>query len=121
MGRGRNKTRATRGRARTIPVIAAFAHLARLARAGYVFAREGVLALIDPKPLPMPARTALWLARLLEKSSTGAARARLAEPGGARRVASGFSRTSMRLQRASLKVRCAPFWVIALSGIDALP
>jgi ubiquinone biosynthesis protein len=59
-------------------VIAAFAHLSRLARAGYVFAREGVLGLIDSRPLPMPARTALWFARLLEKSSTGAARARLA-------------------------------------------
>src|SRR5690349_8877234 len=59
-------------------VIAALAHLSRLARAGYVFAREGVLALIDPRPLPMTARTALWLARLLEKSTTGAARSRLA-------------------------------------------
>jgi ubiquinone biosynthesis protein len=59
-------------------VIAALAHLSRLARAGFVFAREGVLALIDPRPLPMPARTALWLARLLEKSKTGATRARLA-------------------------------------------
>src|SRR5215475_11501228 len=59
-------------------VIAALTHLSRLARAGFVFAREGVLALIDPKPLPMPARTALWFARLLEKSTTGAARARLA-------------------------------------------
>src|SRR5262245_31145934 len=68
-GRGRNSERR---------VIAALAHLSRLARAGFVFAREGVLGLIDPRPLPMPARTALWLARLLEKSSTGAARARLA-------------------------------------------
>jgi ubiquinone biosynthesis protein len=59
-------------------VIAAFAHLSRLARAGFVFAREGVLALIDPRPLPMPLRTALWFARLLEKSTTGAARSRLA-------------------------------------------
>jgi len=59
-------------------VILALAHLSRLARAGFVFAREGVLGLIDPKPLPMLPRTALWLARLLEKSTTGAARARLA-------------------------------------------
>src|SRR6266566_7338956 len=41
---------------RAITVILAFAHLSRLARAGFVFAREGVLALIDPRPLPMPAR-----------------------------------------------------------------
>ena len=59
-------------------MIAAFAHLSRLARAGFVFAREGVLALIDPRPLPMPLRSALWCARLLEKSTTGAARSRLA-------------------------------------------
>jgi ubiquinone biosynthesis protein len=59
-------------------VILAFAHLSRLARAGFVFAREGVLALIDPKPLPMLPRIALRLARLIEKPTTGAARARLA-------------------------------------------
>jgi len=59
-------------------VILALAHLSRLARAGFVFAREGVLALIDPKPLPMLPRIALRLARLLEKPTTGAARARLA-------------------------------------------
>ena len=33
-------------------VIAAVSHLFRLARAGFVFAREGVLALVDPAPLP---------------------------------------------------------------------
>ena len=43
-------------------MILAFAHLSRLARAGFVFAREGVLALIDPKPLPMLPRVALRLA-----------------------------------------------------------
>src|SRR5215510_14481894 len=59
-------------------VIAAFAHLSRLTRAGFVFAREGVLALVDPRPLPMPARSALWFVRRLEKSTTGAARTRLA-------------------------------------------
>ncbi len=59
-------------------MIAAFTHLARLTRAGFVFAREGVLGLIDAKSLPMPARVALRLARLIEKPSTGAARARLA-------------------------------------------
>src|SRR5262249_50085007 len=64
-GRSRPSSRAMgRGRNNELRVIAAFAHLSRLARAGFVFAREGVLALIDPKPLPMPARTALWLARL---------------------------------------------------------
>ena len=45
-------------------MISALSHLARLGRAGFVFAREGVLALIDPKPLPWSARTGLRIARL---------------------------------------------------------
>jgi ubiquinone biosynthesis protein len=36
-------------------VISALSHLARLARAGFVFAREGVLAIPYPVPLPLPA------------------------------------------------------------------
>jgi len=42
-------------------------HLIRLSRAGFVFAREGVFALVDPKPLPVPARFAIALARLIER------------------------------------------------------
>jgi ubiquinone biosynthesis protein len=54
-------------------VIAAVGHLFRLTRAGYVFAREGVLGLVDPTPLPAPARLGLKLARLFERPShTGA-------------------------------------------------
>jgi ubiquinone biosynthesis protein len=49
-----------------------------LARAGFVFAREGVLAIPDPKPLPLPARAALRIARLIERPTATAARARLA-------------------------------------------
>ena len=56
-------------------VIAAFSHLARLARAGFVFAREGVFALLDPKPLPLPARWRCGVARLIERPTTTAARA----------------------------------------------
>ena len=48
-------------------MISSFAHLARLARAGFVFAREGVFSLIDPAPLPLPARVGLHLARLIER------------------------------------------------------
>jgi ubiquinone biosynthesis protein len=59
-------------------VIAAPAHLARLARASLVFAREGVFALIDPKLLPFPTRLALRAARLLERPSSAAAANRLA-------------------------------------------
>jgi ubiquinone biosynthesis protein len=58
-------------------VISSLTHIARLARAGFVFAREGVLGLIDPRPLPMPARAGLRLARLFEKRQTGAASNRL--------------------------------------------
>ncbi len=45
-------------------------HLFRLAHVGIVFAREGVLGLIDPTPLPWLARTALAGARLLERPSS---------------------------------------------------
>jgi ubiquinone biosynthesis protein len=64
-------------------VIAAFAHLLRLGRAGFVFAREGVLGLIDPAPLPFSARSALSLARLWERPSTAET---------ARRVAAALTR-----------------------------
>jgi ubiquinone biosynthesis protein len=59
-------------------VIAAISHLSRLARAGFVFAREGVLGLIDPAPLPLPAQTAIKLARLIERPTSTTARGRLA-------------------------------------------
>jgi ubiquinone biosynthesis protein len=59
-------------------VIAAVSHLARLGRAGWVFAREGVLALIDTARLPMAARTALRLARLVERPASTVAANRLA-------------------------------------------
>ena len=57
-------------------MIPPLSHLTRLTRAGFVFAREGVLALVDPMPLPASARAALRLARLLERSNT-APRSRL--------------------------------------------
>jgi ubiquinone biosynthesis protein len=43
------------------------AHLARLGRAAYVFAREGVFGIVDPAPLPLPARMGLGIARLIER------------------------------------------------------
>jgi ubiquinone biosynthesis protein len=58
-------------------VIAALTHLTRLARAGTVFAREGVLALVDPKPLPGPARLALKTARLIERPTGSGSAGRL--------------------------------------------
>lgn len=52
-------------------MIPALSHLARLARAGFVLAREGVFAVIDPTPLPLPARAGLRLARLIERRAAG--------------------------------------------------
>jgi ubiquinone biosynthesis protein len=44
-------------------------HLLRLSRAGYVFAREGVLSLVDTRPLPMSARILVGLGRMIERPS----------------------------------------------------
>jgi ubiquinone biosynthesis protein len=59
-------------------VIAALYHLLRLTRAGFVFAREGVFALVDTRPLPLPAKTAVALARLIERPSAKSGENRLA-------------------------------------------
>jgi ubiquinone biosynthesis protein len=48
-------------------VISAFTHIARLARAGFVFAREGVFGAVDPSLVPPPGQLALKLARLIER------------------------------------------------------
>jgi ubiquinone biosynthesis protein len=58
-------------------VISAPAHLVRLTRAGFVFAHEGVLGLIDPVMVPVPARPLLRLVRLIERPARGSAEARL--------------------------------------------
>jgi ubiquinone biosynthesis protein len=59
-------------------VISGVSHLTRLARAGFVFAREGVFALVDTRPLPLPAKTAIALARLLERPTAKDGSSRLA-------------------------------------------
>jgi ubiquinone biosynthesis protein len=59
-------------------VIAGISHLTRLAHAGFVFAREGVFALVDTRPLPLPARTAIGFARLFERPSAKDGSSRLA-------------------------------------------
>ena len=51
-------------------MISAISHLTRLARAGFVLAREGVFALVDPAALPPPARVGLKLARLIERPTS---------------------------------------------------
>ena len=59
-------------------MISALSHFFRLSRAGFVFAREGVFALVDTRPLPVPARTAIALARLIERPSARIGESRLA-------------------------------------------
>jgi len=59
-------------------VIAGFSHLARLGRAGFVFAREDVFALVDTRPLPLPARAAISLSRLLARRNARDGGSRLA-------------------------------------------
>src|SRR3984957_11975532 len=49
------------------PVISAITHIARLARAGFVFAREGVFGVVDPSLVPPPGQLALRIARLVER------------------------------------------------------
>jgi ubiquinone biosynthesis protein len=56
-------------------VISGIAHLSRLARAGYVLAREGVFAQVDTKPMPPMGRLAVRLARLVERQSAAQNRA----------------------------------------------
>ncbi len=58
-------------------MISAPAHVVRLGRAGFVFAREGVLGLIDPAAMPVPARPLLRIARLFERRNKGTADTRL--------------------------------------------
>jgi ubiquinone biosynthesis protein len=48
-------------------VISAATHIARLVRAAYVFAREGVFGVVDPSLVPAPGQLALRLARLIER------------------------------------------------------
>lgn len=58
-------------------MIGSLFHLARNAHAGFVLAREGALALIDPSALPPSARLGLRLARTIERRSAGDSASRL--------------------------------------------
>jgi ubiquinone biosynthesis protein len=59
-------------------VISAISHLLRLSRAGFVFAREGVFSMVDTRPLPVPAKAALALGRLIERPNAKDGSSRLA-------------------------------------------
>lgn len=58
-------------------MISSLGHLLRLARAGFVFAREGVFSMIDPASVPAPARAALYLAHLIERPKSDSRAGRL--------------------------------------------
>jgi ubiquinone biosynthesis protein len=58
-------------------VIGGIVHLARNLRAGFVLAREGALALVDPNVPPPSARLLLRLARTIERPCAGTGPARL--------------------------------------------
>ncbi len=58
-------------------MISALAHFSRLARVGFVFAREGVFGLVDPAPLSPPLRLALRTARIVERRASANAEQRL--------------------------------------------
>ncbi|HEX3439466.1 MAG TPA: 2-polyprenylphenol 6-hydroxylase [Pseudolabrys sp.] len=59
-------------------MISAISHLLRLSRAGFVFAREGVFSMVDTRPLPVPAKAALALGRLIERPNAKDGSSRLA-------------------------------------------
>ncbi|MDB5619783.1 2-polyprenylphenol 6-hydroxylase [Tardiphaga sp.] len=48
-------------------MISALFHMARLTRAGFVFAREGVFGVVDPSLVPPHGQLALRIARLIER------------------------------------------------------
>ena len=52
-------------------MISAITHIARLARAGFVFAREGVFVVVDPSLVPAPGQLALRLARIISANALG--------------------------------------------------
>ncbi|HET7885513.1 MAG TPA: ubiquinone biosynthesis protein UbiB, partial [Bradyrhizobium sp.] len=49
-------------------MISATMHIARVVRAAFVFAREGVFGTVDPSLVPPPGQLALKFARMFERS-----------------------------------------------------
>jgi ubiquinone biosynthesis protein len=52
-------------------VISSFGHVVRLARAGFILAREGVFSGVDPAGLPLEMRAPLFFARLVARRGGG--------------------------------------------------
>lgn len=59
-------------------MISSIAHFTRMARVGFVLAREGALALVDPSVLPPAARALIRVGRLIERRGAGSSATRLA-------------------------------------------
>jgi ubiquinone biosynthesis protein len=59
-------------------LLSALVHFFRLVRTGFVFAREGVLGLVDPVMLPPGAAPFVRIARLFERRDAGSSATRLA-------------------------------------------
>lgn len=59
-------------------MISSFFHMLRGARVGFVLAREGALALVDPSVLPPLARGLIRVGRLIERRGAGSSATRLA-------------------------------------------
>ena len=59
-------------------MIASVVHVARLTRAAFVFAREGVFGIVDPTPFPPAAQLALRLGRMIERPRSDAFLGRVA-------------------------------------------
>ncbi|MGZ5835171.1 MAG: 2-polyprenylphenol 6-hydroxylase [Xanthobacteraceae bacterium] len=59
-------------------MIASIVHVARLTRAAFVFAREGVFGIVDPMPFPPAAQLALQLGRMIERPRSDAFLGRVA-------------------------------------------
>ncbi|PSC03881.1 2-polyprenylphenol 6-hydroxylase [Alsobacter soli] len=59
-------------------MLTSIVQLARLARVGFVLAREGAFALVDPSELPAGAKPLLWVVRLIERRGAGDGAQRLA-------------------------------------------
>jgi ubiquinone biosynthesis protein len=75
---GRHERRDRRAAFGLAFVISALIHLARLTRAGYVFARAGVFGIVDPTGLPSAAQFALRLGRLIQAPQTDKSIGRIA-------------------------------------------
>ena len=60
-------------------MLSGIVHAFRLARVGFVLAREGAFGLVDPAEFPPSARFGLWLARRIERRDAGDGAQRLAK------------------------------------------